>query len=65
MHVVEAHGMSQVLDLLREAVGETGEPPHPHAHGQVLTFDIGVLILSGSGLPMMIRPSTPATTAGE
>ncbi len=36
VHVVQRDGVSEVLDLLGEPVGQAGEPAHPHPHGEVL-----------------------------
>lgn len=46
---VESNGMAVVLYLLGESIGEPGKPPHRHAHGEVLAFDIGRANVSGIG----------------
>lgn len=38
-----------VVQLLREAVGQAGEPARPHAQGKVLPLDIAGLKLIASG----------------
>ena len=40
LHVVKADSVSQVFDLLGEAVSEAGEPSHPHPHGEILSLDV-------------------------
>ena len=40
MHEVDRDRMGVVLGLFREAVGQTGETPHRHAHGQILSLDV-------------------------
>ena len=40
VHEVERHRRVQVLDPLRERVGQPREAAHPHPHRQVLALDI-------------------------
>ena len=40
VHVVQAHRVRQVLDLLGEPVGEPREAAHSHPHGEVLTLHV-------------------------
>src|ERR1700728_181077 len=41
VHVVDRDGVSVVLDLLTERVGQAGELTHPHSHREVLALDVG------------------------
>ena len=34
-------GIAVVLNLLREGIGQPGEPPDTHADGQVVPFHVG------------------------
>ena len=38
VHEMKRHGVTVIIDLLAEAVSQTREPPHRHAHGQVLAL---------------------------
>ena len=40
MHVVQRHRIGMILRFLGEAIGEAGEPPHAHAHGEVLALGV-------------------------
>jgi hypothetical protein len=40
MEEVERHSVSQILNPLAESIGELGEAPHPHTHGQVLALHV-------------------------
>src|SRR4029079_17376329 len=39
-HEIERNRVNVVVELLAESVREPGEPPHGHAHGEVLALDI-------------------------
>jgi hypothetical protein len=59
MHEVERHSAFEVLDLLREAVGESREPAHPHPHRQVLALDVAVEMCAGLGSPQTVPLIAP------
>ena len=40
-HEIERQRVNVVLQLLAERIGQPGEAPHGHAHGEVLALDIG------------------------
>jgi len=40
MNSIERHGMTQVVHLLAEAVGQPGESAHTHAHGEVRALHV-------------------------
>src|ERR1035441_10349505 len=48
MHAVQRHGCSVVLDVLREGVRESREPPHAHPHREILP-----LYVAGADMPFV------------
>ncbi len=40
VHVMERHGVLQILQFLRECIGQTGKPAHRHTHREILPLDV-------------------------
>jgi len=40
MHEIECQRVHVVLELLRKSVRQPSEPPHAHAHGEVLALHV-------------------------
>lgn len=40
VHEMQGQGVFEVLDLLREGVGQSGEPAHLHPHREVLPLGV-------------------------
>ena len=39
IHEVERHGVSLILNLLAEGIGQSGHPSHTHPHREILPLD--------------------------
>jgi len=50
VHLVERDGMNVILDSLAERIRQASEPPHLHAHGQVLALDVTRRNVRGIGI---------------
>src|SRR5688572_13377814 len=50
VHEVERNRVGMVDKFLAERISKTGEPPHAHPHGEVLSLDVGRADLAVQGV---------------
>src|ERR1700730_3237763 len=68
MHIMKANRVDVVLDFLGKSVGQSSEPPHAHAHGEVWAFNVACrdvlrvrVASTAEGLrPLYLRWAVPA-----
>ena len=59
VHEVDRDRMCVILDLFRERVCQPSKAPNRHAHGEVLSFDIGRADVSWVGVASDLAPLRP------